>query len=939
MILETIGLPLIVLLPFMGAFLVFMTAKVHRLAPAWIAAAITLFAILLLSLLSYIPFEGKKLVQSWVWIETVGLHFSFRIDGLSMLFAYIILGIGILIVFYARYYLLPQDSMTRFYSYMLLFMGSMLGIVMSENILLLVVFWELTSLSSFLLISFWQTKKAAREGALMALSITGAGGLALFASMLLLGFVGGSYELSILLESRDVIVSSPYFTGIFVLFFLGVVTKSAQFPFHFWLPHAMAAPTPVSAYLHSATMVKAGIFLLARFYPIYGQTDLWITWVTLAGLITLLIGAFVAFFKQDLKGIMAYSTVSHLGLITFLFGLSTPLSVLAAVFHIINHAAFKAASFMVVGIIDHQTGTREVAKLGGLFKFMPYTATLAMIAAASMAGLPPLNGFLSKEMFFERAIIDGSTFVMPLLATIAGIFSVAYSLRFIADVFFGKANKMPIDDPKEPYYLMKLPIVLLVLACIAIGIAPMILISEVLFGAVGATLATTPPEVKIALWHGFNLPLFMSLVAVGMGILLYIKRKVINRLYDKYIENIDARDPYNWFVAAVFDVAKSIHLVLHQGKIYYSIYLLILLSLLAGLVGFYYADASLFGERVFLPVDLVSLTITIFTIISIGAMLYHHHDRFVALIIVGIAGLISALIFIKFSAPDLALTQLSVEVVTIVLMLLALYYLPQSTPKESSKKKIVSDVILSLLGGMGTFVLTLSVLSRDFTSISDFFIANAKTGGGGTNIVNVILVDFRGLDTLGEITVLGIAGLGIFAMMQGLKLYAPDRDPDGIKYSKDAYPLIMKTLISVFFPVMLMVAIYIFLRGHNLPGGGFIAGLIAAVALIVQYLASGIEWSSQRLGFNKHALIAIGVIIATVTGLGSMIFGYPFLTSTFTYLNWPIVGKFEIASAMLFDLGVFLVVVGSAAIILVNLGKLSAVSHDNHTNTKQNEES
>ena len=937
MTLETIGLPLIVLLPFIGAILVSLVANVHRLAPAWVAGGIALLAILTLSYLSYIPFNGDSLLQSWAWIETIGLNFSFRIDGLSMLFAYIILGIGTLIIFYARYYLLPQDSMARFYVYMLLFMGSMLGIVMSENILLLILFWELTSLSSFLLISFWQYKKAGRDGAMMALVITGAGGLALFTSMLILGFVVGSYELSVVLESRDIIVASPYFTVMFVLFFIGVITKSAQFPFHFWLPHAMAAPTPVSAYLHSATMVKAGIFLLARFYPVYGGTDEWITLVTTAGLLTMLIGAFVAFFKQDLKGLMAYSTVSHLGLITFLFGLSTPLSVLAAIFHIINHATFKAASFMIVGIVDHQAGTRDTKKLGGLLKFMPYTATLAMVAAASMAGLPPLNGFLSKEMLFERAIIDGFTFLLPVLATIAGIFSVAYALRFIADVFFGKPDNMPIANPREPYYLMKLPVLILVLAVIAIGIAPMTIISNTLFVAVSSTLATAAPDITIALWHGFNLPLLMSFIAVSMGILLYIKKEPANKLYDKYIAPIDARDPYSWIINSFFVVAKKVHSYLHSGKIYNSIYILIAFSLLAGLIGFNYSDASIFGSRIYMPIDLVSLTITILTVISIGAVIYYHHERFIALIILGIPGLVMALIFVKFSAPDLAFTQLSVEVVTIILMLLALYYLPQSTPKESSKKKLVADVMLSVLGGIGAFVLTLSVLSREISSISDFFIANAKTGGGGTNVVNVILVDFRGLDTLGEITVLGIAGLGIFAMMQGLRLHAPSEDSDGIKYSLQPYPLIMKTLISVFFPVMLMVAIYIFLRGHNLPGGGFIAGLIAAVALIVQYLASGIAWSSERLGFNKHTLIAIGVIIATATGLGSMVLGYPFLTSTFTYVDWPIVGKFEIASALLFDLGVFLVVLGSTAMILVNLGKLSSVSHGPKTNIKKDE--
>ncbi len=935
MTLHTLGLPLIVLLPFIGATVVSLTTRRGKYTPVWISGGVALLALFLLTLLSPIPFSDESLIQSWYWIRSINLYFSFRIDGLSMLFGYIILGIGLLIVFYARYYLSPKDSISRFYIYLLMFMGSMLGIVFSENILLLTIFWELTSLSSFLLISFWQYKKAGREGAMMALVITGTGGLALFASMLILGFTVGSFELSVILESRDIILNSPLFIPMFLLFFIGVITKSAQFPFHFWLPHAMAAPTPVSAYLHSATMVKAGIFLLARFYPVYSGTDIWVFLISGAGLVTVLIGSFIAFFKQDLKGLMAYSTISHLGLITFLLGLSTPLATLAALFHVINHATFKAASFMIVGIIDHQTGTREISKLGGVLKFMPYTATLAMVAAASMAGIAPLNGFLSKEMFFERAIHDTASMIVPILATIAGIFSVAYSLRFIADVFFGKANQMPIAYPKEPYYLMKLPILLLILACIAIGLAPMTLISDILFKATQSTLFSPLPEVHIALWHGFNLPLLMSAVAVAMGIIVYLSKKSMISFYDKYLAQIDARDPYNWFIDTIFSGSNSLHRFLHSAGIYHSTYILLSFSILAGIAGFFYTDASLFGERKFLPVDTLSLMMTLSTLLSIGVVIYYHHKRFTALIIVGIAGLITSLIFIKFSAPDLALTQLSVEAVTVVLMLLALYYLPQFTPKESSKRKKTADLILSALAGIGVLVLTLVIFSTEYNTIADFFVTHAKTGGGGTNIVNVILVDFRGLDTLGEITVLGIAGLGIFAMLQGLRLYAPQKDADNLKYSNDAHPIIVKTLVSVFFPVMLMVSVYIFLRGHNLPGGGFIAGLIAAVALIVQYLASGIDFCSKRVGFNKDLLIAAGLTLATATGLGSLILGYPFLTSTFTHLHWPIVGEFEIASAMLFDLGVFLVVVGSTAMILVNLGNLSFNSHHNSSTKKE----
>ncbi len=934
-----IELPLIVLLPFLGAAVVAYVSKAHRLLASWVSGFITLFAIIKLFQVSHIPFNDQTLVQSFSWIRSINLNFAFRLDGIGMLLAYIVLIIGLFIVIYARYYLSKKDSMGRFYSYLLLFMGSMVGIALSENIIQIFFFWELTSLSSFLLISFWQYKKEGRDGAIMALVVTGGGGLALFASFMMLGHIVGSYELSTILQSRDIIISSPLFTPMFILFSLGVITKSAQFPFHFWLPHAMAAPTPVSAYLHSATMVKAGIFLLARFYPVFSDTPEWDFIITTAGLITLLTGAFFAFFKDDLKALLAYSTISHLGLVTFLFGLSTPLATFTAIFHIINHATFKAALFMIVGIVDHEAKTRDLKKLGGLFNLMPYTATLAMVCAASMAGFPPFNGFLSKEMILDRALNDASYLLVPILVTLGSGFSVAYSIRLVADTFFGKKSGFLQVEPHEPVSGMKLPIYILSFACIVVGIIPMLSVYPLLEVAVAGSLQATAPSVKIALWHGLNAPLFMSLFAIGLGFFMYWKKEILISNYDKYLSNLDARIPYNKAIESFFEWAKVIDKKIHEGKIHDSIYTLIISTFIVGFFGFIlYGNGNIFGQRELLPITALSSIIFIVLTITVVSVILFHKQKLLSLVIIGLVGLIISLIFIKFSAPDLALTQISVELVTIILVLLALYYLPPFSPTESSKFKIRADLLLATIGGIGSAILSLSVMSREYNPISSFFIENAKSGGGGTNVVNVILVDFRGLDTMGEIVVLGIAGIGIYAMLQGLNLYAPTKDARGFKWSIDSHPVILKTTTKLMLPIMLLVAVFIFLRGHNLPGGGFIAGLIAAVAIIVQYLANGIEWSSKRLNFDKHFLIGSGVLIAALTGAISMVLHFPFLTSTFTYLNWPIVGKFEIASAMAFDLGVFLVVVGATVMILVNLGKVSMTSHKLSQEDNQKEE-
>ncbi|MDX1398901.1 MAG: proton-conducting transporter membrane subunit, partial [Oceanospirillum sp.] len=479
------------LLPLLGTLVPLFASRFSRSACAFLTAGLPALALVLVLQLAPQVLDGETVRQSFGWIPQLGLELAFRLDGLALLFALLILGIGLLVVLYARYYLSENDSMGKFYAYLILFMFAMLGVVMSDNLIQLWMFWELTSISSFLLISFWGHKSEARKGARMALTITGAGGLALLAGVLLIGNVVGSYSLHDVLASGDLIREHAVYPVILVLVLLGAFTKSAQFPFHFWLPHAMAAPTPVSAYLHSATMVKAGIFLMARMYPVLSGTELWFLIVSMTGLATLLLGAYVALFKHDLKGLLAYSTVSHLGLITLLLGMGTELAAVAALFHIINHATFKASLFMAAGIIDHESGSRDMRQLNGLWKYMPYTATLAMVAAAAMAGVPLLNGFLSKEMFFAETLHQDSlgslSWMVPVFATLGGVFSVAYSLRFIHDVFF---NGEPINLPKtphEPPRYMRVPVEILVALCLLVGVLPTFVIGDLLYAASAAT--------------------------------------------------------------------------------------------------------------------------------------------------------------------------------------------------------------------------------------------------------------------------------------------------------------------------------------------------------------------------------------------------------------------------------------------------------------------
>lgn len=919
-------LALIIALPFLGLFLPLLTERLGRSACAAATALAPLAALVLLISQQSAVFSGELLKVKLDWLPALGLNLSLRLDGLGFLFALLILGIGLLVILYARYYLSKKEPMGRFFAFLLLFMGAMLGVVLSENLLLMLMFWELTSLSSFLLIGFWGERSDARKGARMALAVTGGGGLALFAGILLIGHIAGSFELSQVLAAGYAIRSHELYPLALILVLLGVFTKSAQFPFHFWLPHAMAAPTPVSAYLHSATMVKAGVFLLARLYPALAGSEWWFYLVSITGLVTLLVGAGMALFQHDLKGLLAYSTISHLGLITLLFGLDTRLAAVAAVFHIINHATFKASLFMAAGIIDHETGSRDMRRINGMWKYMPHTAVLAMVAASAMAGVPLLNGFLSKEMFFSETLnqhlLGSFNWVIPAAATLAGVFSVAYSLRFIHDVFFnGEPINLPHYPPHEPPRYMKVPVEILVFLCLLVGIVPAYTVAPLLAAAASATLAGDVPTYSLSIWHGFNLPLLMSFIALFGGILVYVFRQPLFRWYAG-LPSVDAKLIFERGVVLMIKGCTSITQWLESASLQRYLALLLAAALIVVTQGLSELP-QISGPLAMTKIDgITALGLGIMALAALVTVIFHR-QRLVSLLMLSVVGLMVALAFARYSAPDLALTQLSVEVVTIILLMLALFFLPAHTRVESSSLRGLRDFTLAVSMGVMVAILVFAVLTRPYDSISAFFLENSVPGGGGTNVVNVILVDFRGFDTMGEVTVLAIAAVGIFAMLDGLRLFQPEQDAQGRNWARDRHPLVLATLSRVLLPMALLVSVFIFLRGHNLPGGGFIAGLVTAVALILQYVASGVQWTQSRLPLNYQGMAGLGVLIAGLTGLGSWLFDRPFLTSAFGHFQIPLIGEIELATAMLFDLGVYLTVVGATLLILANLGKLT----------------
>lgn len=944
---------LILVLPFVGSLAVVLFPGVSREPATWITG-VTMLACLVLTGALYPDVSGGDAVRLQIdWIPSLGLDFTLRMDGFAWIFATLVSGIGLLVVIYARYYMSAEDPVRRFYMFFLAFTGSMLGVVLSGNLILLVVFWELTSIFSFLLIGYWHHTQPARDGARMAMTITGLGGLALLGGMLIVGHIVGSYDLDDVLRSGDLIRSHQLYVPALVLILLGALTKSAQFPFHFWLPNAMAAPTPVSAFLHSATMVKAGVFLMARLWPVLSNTPEWFMILGIAGMASFVLGAYLAMFQHDLKGLLAYSTISHLGLITLLLSLGSPLAAVAAIFHMLNHATFKASLFMAAGIIDHETGTRDLRRLSGLFRYMPITGTLAMVASAAMAGVPLLNGFLSKEMFFAEAVethadswLDTAA---PYAAVLGSALAVAYSLRLIHSIFLGAPPESFPREPHEPPFWMRFPVMFLVIACLVVGMIPTLTIGSFLHVAVSSVLGAATPQYSLAVWHGFNLPMAMSVLALAAGALLYLgagnylerseRPPLLGRIQGQRIfERV--------MVSISWRAAPLVEDIFGTRRLQPQMRLLVAAAVAAGTVPLLASGLS-FGAFGNGTTDLAFTGLwCVGMICAVAAAYQAKFHRLAALALLGGTGLVTCVTFVWLSAPDLAATQLVVEIVTTVLILLGLRWLPkrlQDVPEPSGwlpRLRRFRDLAIAVVAGMGMTAVSYAVMTRmPPDTISKFFVEKAYSEGGGRNVVNVILVDFRGFDTLGEITVLGIVALTVFALLRRFRP-APDNieqpEQQRIQWSHDEaepeveagatkaeYLYLPSVIMQWMFPVVIVLAAYLFLRGHDAPGGGFVAGVAMAAGFILQYMAAGTVWVEDRLRILPVVWIGGGLLLAAFTGAASMLLGDAFLTSHFRYVELPLVGKVPMASATLFDLGVFSLVVGATVLMLIAIAHQS----------------
>lgn len=782
---------LAILLPFLAAlFILLFLRRFRRFHIGWFVLIIP--AILFALLLRQIPniANGKTLIHQINWIPSFDINFISYLDGLSLVFGLLITGIGTLVVLYSIYYLSTEQSLVHFYIYLLLFMGSMLGVVFSDHLMVLYVFWELTSISSFLLIAYWYQRKGSRYGAKKALHITVLGGFAMLIGFLMLYVVTGTFSIREIIETIHLYKDHSLMTPMIIFILLGAFTKSAQFPFHIWLPDAMEAPTPISAYLHSATMVKAGIYIVARFTPVFGGEALWFWLVSSIGLLTLFWGSFTAIRQTDLKALLAYSTVSQLGLIMTLFGIGSlslhpdihvesvlyTQAVFAALFHLVNHSTFKGTLFMVIGIIDYQIGTRDLRRLGGLISFMPISFTIAMIGSFSMAGLPPFNGFLSKEMFFTAILhlkdfdffsIQTIAGIFPVVAWIASVFTFIYSMMIVFQTFFGPYKEQPGVEAKEASFGMLIPPVTLSALVVLIFFFPNILGDYVIKPAVLSVYPDVTNEMigSISLWHGFNKELLMTIGIIILGIILYIYRTYFKKVYIAFPRNISFDTLYNNALEFTDRLAKGITNFYMTGYLrHYVMYIFLFFIIVLG-GSLYYLGAFTFSLNNDQPVH-PFVWMLASTIVIAGMTIFFAKTRLTAILVNGYIGFAIAMLFVLFRAPDLALTQLVVETVTTALFLLCFYFLPEWEKTKVVRKVKMTNIVISISVGTIFTLIALSVKSgKLFRSISAYF-ENADELAGGKNIVNTILGDFRAFDTMLEVIVLFIAGIGVYTLIK-----------------------------------------------------------------------------------------------------------------------------------------------------------------------------
>ncbi len=731
----------------------------------WIAASFPIFMFIsFLSKYNQVA-NGEIVRESVLWIPSLGINFTFLLDGLSLTFVLIITLIGAVVFLYAGAYMKNYEHTDRFYVYIGLFMTSMIGLVTSDNMITLFMFWELTSISSYLLIGFNHHKEKSRKLALQALLVTGAGGLALMAGFILLSQISGSLEISSLYDLNETIKNSSSYVAIVILVLIGAFTKSAQFPFHFWLPNAMEAPTPVSAYLHSATMVKAGIYLIARLNHALGGTELWQNTIIIIGTLTMLFAAILSFNQMDLKKLLAYSTLSVLGTLTLLLGIGSKLAIKAFFIYLVAHSLYKGTLFLVAGTLDHETGTRDVSKLGGLKKLMPITMITAALASFSMMGIIPLVGFIGKETVYSSILeIEFWGQILIAIAVFANALIVMITILVGFKPFWGKKSETPKHPNEAPIKMLIGPALLGILGLL-LGIFPNFFVGKLLEQS-SISIITTELGLKIKLWQGFNLVLFLSFITLLIGIFLYILREkfLVVSQNVKLIRILKPSEWYEMIINGMMAFAKYQTKFLQNG--YLRNYIIFILITAISIAGYALYDARQ-GLLMILDFSLTFYEISISLIIVIATFVVITSDsRLKSIIALGVVGFMVGIIFIIHSAPDLALTTFAIETLTVILFVLVLYKLPRFLQFSKPASKFRDFIIASCVGIFMT-LMVLYVTSIEFsTELKKYFIEKSVPDGKGRNVVNVILVDFRAIDTLGEITVLGIAALGVYALLK-----------------------------------------------------------------------------------------------------------------------------------------------------------------------------
>ncbi|HET8927324.1 MAG TPA: Na+/H+ antiporter subunit A [Microbacterium sp.] len=933
---------------------------IHRIGTRalYVAAALPAIAFVHALWLTPAVLSGATPFETFTWIPALGIELSMRMDTLGWLLTLIVTGVGALVMLYCRWYFRNKDEgLGQFSAVLLAFAGAMYGLVLTDDLVVLVMFWETTSVLSYLLIGYYHGRGASRRAALQALLVTTLGGLVMLIGVVLLVVEAGTSSLSGILALAP---QGPTVDTALVLILVGALSKSAIFPFHFWLPGAMAAPTPVSAYLHAAAMVKAGIYLIARFAPVYAIAAPWRPIVIALGVFTMLLGGIQALRESDLKRILAFGTVSQLGFLTVVLGFGTRDAALAGLALLLGHALFKSSLFLVVGIIDRQLATRDLAELSGLGRQAPMLATFSIIAVACMAGIIPTIGFIAKEGALTALLheaVNGSAWgIVALIGVLLGsVLTVAYGIRFVWGAFWTKRDVAATEWPRPPLGFVSAPIVLSALTLAAGFAAPLL---DVAFARYADTAPAATPGIPapahpahLALWHGLEPALWMSLGTIVLGFAVFFAALAIGWARRRRVLPFTAPEAYNLSLRIVARVAVTVTSITQRGSlpVYVGTIFVVFVAaegtvVLADPTWRAHLDAWQSPMQVFAaPLMIVA-----------GLLAVRARKRYTGVVLVSVTGLGMVLLFATSGAPDLALTQILIETVTMVAFALVLRRLPSRLGEHNASVWPVARALLGAAVGLTMAIVVIIASGARVTEpISDRFPELAYELGHGRNVVNVALVDLRGWDTMGELSVLILAATGVASLVfvthradmlsstsalpdmrtrrplvetsQGLRPQAGNTGQrawlvGGQRVRPENRSIMLEVIVRVLFHTIIVVSLYVLFAGHNLPGGGFAGGLIAGMALVMRYIAGGRYELGAAAPTDAGWFLGTGMAVAILCAIVPLAFGQAPLTSSFFEIELPVLGHLEFVTSTIFDIGVYLVVVGLVLDVLRSLG-------------------